>query len=174
MNRGQLHTGRELAEQLMGLAERQPDPGLLMQAHHMLGPTLLFLGSLASARSHSEAAIALYDPEKHRSHASLYGGHDPCVCCSGFSSWVHWILGSPDLALRRAREAIDLARGLEQPTSLAHALQFAAMLHQLRGEPEAARSPSNERPAALQRDELRERRLRVVGHHGMPPLTPDA
>ena len=136
---GRLRTGLELAEQLMGLAERQPDPGLLMQAHHMLGPTLLSLGPLTLARSHFEAAIALYDREKHRSHASRYGGHDPCVCCSGFGSLAHWLLGSPDLGLRRSREAIELARGLEQPTSRVHALVTSAMLHQLRREPEAAR-----------------------------------
>jgi len=138
-SRGQLQTARELGEQLMGLAERQPDPGLVMQAHHMLGPTLMGLGPLTSARSHFEAAIALYDPEKHRSHASLYGGHDPCVCCSGFGALAHWILGSPDLALRRAQEAIALARELEQPTSVAHALMCTAMLYQLRREPESAR-----------------------------------
>jgi class 3 adenylate cyclase/predicted ATPase len=136
---GRLRTGLELAEQLMGLAERQPDPGLLMQAHHMLGPTRMSLGPLTSARSHFEAAIALYDPERHRSHASLYGGHDPCVCCSGNGSIVHWMLGSPDLALRRCREAIELARRLGQPTSLGHALIASTMLHQLRREPEAAR-----------------------------------
>ncbi|TFG95184.1 MAG: hypothetical protein E4H11_05450, partial [Myxococcales bacterium] len=136
---GRLGTALELAEQLMSLAERQTDPGLLMQAHHMLGPTLTSLGSLTSARPHFEAAIALYDREQHRSHASLYGGHDPCVCCSGFGAVAHWILGSPDLALRRSREAIALARKLEQPTSMAHALTFAAMFYQLRREPEAAR-----------------------------------
>jgi predicted ATPase len=128
----------------MGLAERQPDPGLVMQAHHMLGPTLLSLGPLTTARSHFEAAIALYDREKHRSHASLYGGHDPCVCCSAMGARAHWILGSPDLALRRAREAIELARELEQPMSMVHALQNAAILHQLRREPEAARDIAGE------------------------------
>ena len=138
-SRGQLQTARELGEQLMGLAERQPDPGLVMQAHHMLGPTLMSLGPLTSARSHFESAIALYDREEHRSHASLYGGHDPCVCCSGFGALAHWILGSPDLALRRAQEAIALARELGQPTSAAHAFTLTAMLYQLRREPGSAR-----------------------------------
>ena len=136
---GELQTCRELGEQLMSLAERQPDPGLVMQAHHMLGPTVLFLGPLTSARSHFEAAIALYDRERHRSHASLYGGHDPCVCCSALGAFAHWLLGAPDLALRRSREAIALAQELKHPASQAHALSYAAMLHQLRGEPEAAR-----------------------------------
>jgi predicted ATPase len=139
MTSGRLQTALELGEQLMGLSERQPDPGLVMQAHHMLGPTLLFDGRLSSARSHFESAIALYDRDQHRSHASLYGGHDPCVCCSAHGATAHWILGSPDLALRRAKEAIALARELEQPTSVAHAFHFAALLHHLRREPESAR-----------------------------------
>jgi predicted ATPase len=139
MTRGQLQTALELGEQLMGLSERQSDPGLMMQAHHMLGPTLMSVGQLGSARSHFESAIALYDRDQHRSHASLYGGHDPCVCCSAFGATAHWILGSPDLALRRAHEAIALARELEQPASVAHAYHFAAMLQHLRREPESAR-----------------------------------
>jgi class 3 adenylate cyclase/tetratricopeptide (TPR) repeat protein len=137
-NSGRLQTGREIAEQAMGLAQRQSDPGLLMQAHHMLAATFLSLGPLSSSRSHFDGVLALYDPSKHRGHASLYGGHDPGVCSHGFGAHVLWMLGYPDLAQRRSREAIALARTLDQPASLAHAFISAALLQQLRRDPESA------------------------------------
>ena len=44
------------------------------------GSTLYLGGELAAAQAHLEQGIALYDPQQHRSHALLYGGHDPgCV-----------------------------------------------------------------------------------------------
>lgn len=139
-----LGTAREIGEQAMGLAESQCDPGLVMQAHHMLGPTFLQLGELNAARAHFEAAIALYDPVKHRAHAALYGGHDPGVCCRAFGAHALWMLGYPDLALRRAADAIAVARTLEQPGSLALVLSHTAIFHQLLGDPESARDLASE------------------------------
>jgi len=137
---GRIKTAREIGEQFMGLAQCQPDPGVLVQAHHTLGPTFLALGPLTLARSHFEAAIALYDPLKHRAHAALYGGHDPGVCCRVHAALALWMLGYPELALRRAGEALPLAWELEQPTSVVLALGWTAILHQFRRDPESART----------------------------------
>ena len=78
--RAELQTARELAEQLLRLAQSVQDPPLLLEAHVALGNTLYYLGELASARAHLEQAIALYDPQQHHSHAFLYG-QDPGVPC---------------------------------------------------------------------------------------------
>jgi predicted ATPase len=48
-----------------------------------------------------------------------------------------WILGYPDQALQRLREALTLAQALAHPPSLAPTLGFATMLHQSRREPQA-------------------------------------
>ena len=71
--RGDLQTARELAEQLLTLAQRQHDPALLLQGHRALGDTLFWLGELVPARAHLEQGIALYNPQQHRTHALLYG-----------------------------------------------------------------------------------------------------
>src|SRR5262249_43361831 len=42
--RGEPRTARELGEQLLGLAERAKDPGLLVEAHFTLGCASYFLG----------------------------------------------------------------------------------------------------------------------------------
>jgi predicted ATPase len=146
-DRGEYQTARELGEQLLRLAERIRDPAFLLQAHHALGNTLFYLGELGQARQHSEQGIALYDPQQHRSHAFLYGGHDPGVCCRLFCAWALWLLGYPDQALQRSCEALTLAQELAHPFSLAHALCMAAVLRQFRREDQAIREQAY---AALQ------------------------
>jgi predicted ATPase len=130
--RGEIQTGLHLGEQLLGLAERAQDPALLLQAHHALGPTHAFVGDWATARIHLEQAIAYYDPRQHRTHAFLYGGHDPCACCLGFVAKSLWMLGYPEQALQRGQEALVLARELGHPSSLAQAQLLVAILHQFR------------------------------------------
>jgi predicted ATPase len=117
---------------LLGLAERAQDAALLLQAHHALGPAYAFGGDWATARTHLEQAIAYYDPREHGSHAFLYGGHDPCVCCLGYAALSLWMLGYPEQALQRGREALALARELGHPTSVVHAQVLVAVLHQFR------------------------------------------
>ena len=73
-----------------------------------LGPTLLFLGELVSARPHLEQGIALYDPQRHRSHAFLSAG--PWGVLPVLAAWALWLLGYPDQALKRSHEALTLAR----------------------------------------------------------------
>jgi len=60
------------------------------------------------------------------------------VHCLSFVAWALWYLGYPDQALRRIHEALTLAQELSHPFSLALALAFAAWLHQLRREGQAA------------------------------------
>ena len=55
--RAEYQTAQELGEQLLALAQRQPDPALLLVAHQVLGDTLLCLGEFAGPRT-SRAGIA--------------------------------------------------------------------------------------------------------------------
>jgi predicted ATPase len=48
-----------------------------------------------------------------------------------------WLLGYPNQALERSRDALELAQKLSHPYSLVHALFFAAWVHQQRGEAQA-------------------------------------
>jgi predicted ATPase len=136
-SRGELHKARELGEQLSSLAQSMQDPALILEAHHTQWSTLFNLGELLSAKEHFERGRALYDPQQHRQHAFLYGGHDPGVCCGTHAAQVLWLLGYPDQALRRNQEALSLGRELSHSFSLAFALFWAALVHQFRGEREA-------------------------------------
>jgi predicted ATPase len=132
ITRGEIQTGLNMAEQLLGLAQDAKDPGLLLQAHYALGRVHAFLGDWAIAKTHLEQAIAYYDRRQHHSHTFLYGGHDPCVSCMAWAAHSLWMLGYPEQALQRGREALTLARELGHPASLGQAQALVALLHQYR------------------------------------------
>jgi class 3 adenylate cyclase/predicted ATPase len=143
MNRAELQTTLELAEQLFALAQRVQEPALLLEAHRVLGQTMFWLGEMASARAHFEQGMALYDPQQHRSHAFVFG-QDPGVACRSFAAWPIWVLGYPDQALQCMREALTLAREFTHPLSLAFALTMAAVFHQFRREVQAVQEHAEE------------------------------
>ena len=67
--RRELRTARELAEQLLGLAQRAQDPVLLQQAHSALAGALVHLGEFAATQAHLQQGLALYDPLQRRARA---------------------------------------------------------------------------------------------------------
>ena len=56
-------------------------------------------------------------------------GNDQGISALNYSAQNLWYLGQPDAALARAREAVTLARQLDDPFSLAFALFFETHLH---------------------------------------------
>ena len=113
--RGEYQKQRALGEQLLSLAQRLQDPDLLLEAHHALWTTLLAGGELAAARPHQEQGMRLYDPQRHRTHAALYSGHDPGVCCRQQAAHSLWLLGYPDQAVASIQAALALAQQLAHP-----------------------------------------------------------
>jgi predicted ATPase/class 3 adenylate cyclase len=148
---GEIQTSRELAEQMLRLAQSAEDHGLLLEAHYALAIPLNLLGELLPALEHCEQTIALYDPRAHRSQAFLYG-MDAGVTSRSLAAMVLWELGYPDRALERGREALGLAREVAHPFSLAYALVFACIIHLQRGEMQAVLE-SAEAVIALSREQ---------------------
>src|SRR5262249_17772205 len=136
--RAEFQTTRELAEQLLILAQRDQDQTLLVQAYLALGATLYMLGELVPAHEYLEQSLALCDSQKHRLPASLHLG-DVGVASLSYAAWVLWHLGYPDQALQRSHEALALAQELARPVTLAFALGSAALFHQLHREVEVVK-----------------------------------
>ncbi len=134
--RGELQTAREVAGQLLTLAERGPNPAFLLEAYHALGQTLCLLGEWASARAHLEEGIALQDPPKRR----LLTFPDTRMVCLSNVARALWFLGYPEQALKNNHQALALATELSHPLSIAIALFYGAWLHQLRREAQATRA----------------------------------
>jgi class 3 adenylate cyclase len=135
---GMIRECRRLSDRLLQLTAHETDDGLRLQGHHSAWATCLFSGEPASAREHCDAGRRLNDPEQHRSHSLLYGGHDPGTCARFLGAMIYWLLGYPQQAMTLSTEAVALAERLAHPLSLELALLFGAMLHLNRGEPELA------------------------------------
>jgi predicted ATPase len=132
--RGESQAMQVLGEQLLSLAQHLHDPDLLLEAHHSLWASLFSGGELVAPQAHLEQGRRLYDPQRHRTHAALYSGHDPGVCCHMLAAPSLWLLGYPDRAVASSQAALALAQQLAHPFSLIHALYWAAVLHHFRRE----------------------------------------
>jgi predicted ATPase len=138
-HRANADTALELGRELLALAERLDDPALLLEGHHALWPVLVWLGKSDAARHHLDRGMALYDKARHRSHAFVYGGHDPGVCCRKVASWAFWILGYPARGLEESLASLELAGELAHPMSMVVALVWACVFRDLRREFPAVR-----------------------------------
>ena len=135
--------GRDRADELLDLALELGDPAHLVQAHHCQWATLYMLGAHEECCRHADAGIALYDPELHRSHALLYGGHDAKVCALGERALSCWLLGRLNDSLASVRSANEWAESLDHVGSRVHAMDYALQISRLRREaPEVARLAS--------------------------------
>jgi len=132
-----LQTARQYGERLLALAQRRSDPALMLVSHLALGAPLYFLGEFDAAHAHLEQGLTFSDPDPRRALAISHG-IAPEIQCLVYSAPVLWSLGYPDQALRSAQQACSLARELAHPQSLVLALYWTAVIHQRRGEAEAA------------------------------------
>ena len=137
--RSQWRIGQELYEQVFALAERVGDPMLLAVGHWLLGYALVNQGVCALAVPHLEHMIAFYDPDQHHALAYIYG-QDAGVSCLSWLTWALWHLGYSDQALRRSHEALDLARKLAHPFSLAFLLSGTMVFHYYRRDVQATQA----------------------------------
>ena len=135
--RAEHRLARELANHCLQLAHRTQDSAHLLTAHYALGQSLLWLGEIDEALQHLRKGRKLYDAAQHHSLAARYG-EDPGVVCLAYEAHALFILGYPDQALHRSREAIALAKGLADSFSLAEALVMAAYVRLDRREPRVA------------------------------------
>jgi adenylate cyclase len=131
--RAELETSLQIAEEFIRMADRLPYAGLEMRGQLAMEISYTHIGEYDRAVAHFEKALVLFDPELHRDDAFLYA-LNPGIAMRCFASWSLWFLGRPDQALQRIQEALSLARELAEPHGMAHALFFAAILHQLRRE----------------------------------------
>jgi class 3 adenylate cyclase/tetratricopeptide (TPR) repeat protein len=124
--------------QLMRMTQTERETGLRLQAHHSAWSTLIYAGEPAEAREHADAGRLLYDPEQHRIHRLVYGGHDPGACARYVGALAESILGYPEKALASIAEALSLADRITHPFTSATAILIASMVHVNNREPEEA------------------------------------
>ena len=152
--RGEFDLALRLDEDLLRLSRQRNDSGGLVLGHFSSGRTLMLTGGFALSRSNLEAGLPLYDPISHSSLVRQAGIY-PHVNSLAFLGNVLFCLGFPDQALARSNAAIDEARRLAHPPSLALSLALGAILLSLVGE-----------NAAL--DQLARQLVAVANEQGFP------
>jgi predicted ATPase len=138
--RAQYQRAHEFAEQLVELAEGQGAPVPRALARRAQGTTLFFLGRFANAKASLDGGIAIDDAVaawEDPAHLLLYPERAGVVCRL-YSAWALWYLGFPDSALQNVEAGLALAERLTDASGLTRALIWAAALHNLRREFDAA------------------------------------
>jgi tetratricopeptide (TPR) repeat protein len=139
MIRGELVIARDLGDRCMALVKDEWDVGAHIESHHLFWSTGFFMGDYANAEHHAGRGMALYERERDHRLTYMYSGHDPGVCCRCFSALLLWQQGYAEKALRRGREALDLALSVSHPLTIALTYWAMSYLHLLRREPEQSR-----------------------------------
>jgi len=135
-SRADLRIARELADRVSAM-NKDKDPTLDLLIHRSLASAFFWQGELVRVRESVERVLALYDRERHHELAARYFV-DPAVVALSTLGLAEWLLGHTDAALRAAEDSIALARAVSHPYSLGFALIYAASLHQMRDEHQAA------------------------------------
>lgn len=135
--RADLATAEDLAHELQELGQTSQRLDVQREAQRTLGTTRFWQGQL-------NEALALLLPSAEPTGGATNEPHlghcqDVRVAALANAGCIHWLQGRPDQALTLCRRALETAKTLSHPFSQAYALQFLAVLHQLRGEVGAAR-----------------------------------
>lgn len=133
--RGEFQTARDVGTHLLTMAEATRDAAMLLAAHNALGIVSLYAGDFEAGLHHLDRGIDLYRSNEHSpTRSPTFRLVPPGVTCAIHAAWTLWLLGYPDQAAARTREALALARSLDHPFGLSYACHLAAGLHQWRRE----------------------------------------
>jgi DNA-binding SARP family transcriptional activator/tetratricopeptide (TPR) repeat protein len=144
---GHTALAHEFSARALELAES--DPELAGQAHFAFAGSSTSLGRLAEAVTHFDLAYDL-----SLGAESLVVGTRPEVHAKAWCAHACWLLGDDNEAVGRADDAVARGRSVDHPYSLAVALAYAAITHQLRGDVAAMRLVAKELRALCRRYEF--------------------
>ena len=151
--RGDLDLAERHGEELLELAGQGDDRVVDTEAHYVLGVTAFWRGNFALARKHLDYALEACAPEPSPLHLALYA-QDPAAICGSRLAYALWFLGLTESASTESQRAINRARRIEHPFSLAYALNFAAWLADDQGNSLQARALAGELAAISDGNEL--------------------
>lgn len=124
---GRTADGYETATRALALVDPESEPS--GPAHFAVGGSALSLGRPAEAVRHLEVAARLASGAH-----SLSIGTRPDVHSLAFAAHAHWMLGHDDDARSSCQQSIKLARAIDHPYSLAVALAYGCITHQMRAD----------------------------------------
>lgn len=114
-----LDQASELAQQLLGLAERMPLPAFVFISNFLAGVVAYHGGALTTARRHLEEAVAVQNVTLPALSV------DPPRFGVGYLGLTLLHQGYPDQALARIQQAIEVGDAVDRPFDLSSILQLA-------------------------------------------------
>ncbi|HYH32157.1 MAG TPA: AAA family ATPase [Pseudonocardia sp.] len=124
---GRIADGHRTARRALDMVE--PDSPLSAPAHFAVAGSAVTLGRPAEALRQFALSAALTGGAH-----SMSVGTRPDVHGRAWAAHAHWLLGHGEEALASCRDAVALARRVDHPYSLAVALAYAGITHQIRGD----------------------------------------
>jgi predicted ATPase/class 3 adenylate cyclase len=125
--RGEFEKTAAVGRELLDLAEQQEDAGLQVEGHLLVGSSVAFDGDVRTGLEHLDRAIALFDSRQHQPGPFRLGPSSGVVSHTT-SAFLLWLLGYPDRAAERNSNAVELARQLNHPFTLAYTLFHVGFL----------------------------------------------
>ena len=126
--REELEVCSQMLDEALTLIAPLDDPGLKIEALFIGVLTSFYRGEFTRTRELCEQGFPLYDEMTSKAHAR-HTGQNVGVTMQSYWALALWHLGYPEQAMQRAQQAVDLARSLKHPFSLAYALGHAGWLH---------------------------------------------
>jgi predicted ATPase len=131
--RAEFQASHDVGGQILDLGKHTGDAIGVLVGSYSLGGTHLFRGELALAAQCSETALANYQRTWDKRLTATFG-HSAGPAAADWASVALWFLGYPDKARERGELAVQLARELDHPLTLATVLVHRAFLEAMRGD----------------------------------------
>jgi class 3 adenylate cyclase/predicted ATPase len=120
-----LQRARQLVDEMVALGEASGDVATRVMGYEAGGYTYFQLGAFTASGAYVDNGLALYDPAHRPFYAELVP-HDVRVFLRTHSCWLLACLGHLDQAMCQRDAALEDARRLSHPPTLAYALGPAA------------------------------------------------
>ncbi len=119
--------GAVYGQRLLDMGEREGDDSIRIEGHYVYGGAKSFSGDLETGLPHLERVIELHDPRVHGS-ARFRLGPNTGVTARVASGLILWQSGALGRSVARLTEALEIARDLDHPYSVAFALYHNGLL----------------------------------------------
>jgi predicted ATPase len=126
MGTGRFAKGAEIGEQLLELGQAG-DESMMVEGHYVYGAGMSFSGRLSPGVMHLEKAIELHDPTRHDVGRFRLGPNTGVVARTA-QGLMQFQCGALERGISRVQEALEVARAIDHPYSIAYGLHHNALL----------------------------------------------
>jgi predicted ATPase len=130
--RGKCDVAADISDRMIGTADQSGSDVQQMNARMWAMVTRHHMGEFQEAQRHAQICVSLGAPSNQAVRLTTI--FDPVVATLSESSRNQWIIGNTRVCIEQTRRAIELAREIRHPDSLAFALLFHGWMHGLRHE----------------------------------------